>query len=189
MHDGLVEGDRICVSNLTCNRGTDGKLQLFTTKTSNVRVLTLGKSDRSLEKVIKSVNIDLISTTVENVFEEEYSCFGLLNKVLSKGSDVCNFFIITPQQQIVSIEVVDRGFIQVQDFPKEGNYIYLDNLQFCGCIHVDHRDLTIMAHDIPTTVNQENLRHSFGYIQTKFSNRSLFKLATQNTNEETRTLK
>jgi hypothetical protein len=109
------------------------------------------------------------------VFEEEYSCYGVVNKVLVKGNEVCNFFIFTSTLQIISVEVVDRGFILFEDFPKEGNFIFLDNLQYHSCIHVDHKDLSIAVHDIPTASNLDNV---FPYLQTKFSNRSVFKLTS-----------
>lgn len=105
---------------------------------------------------------------------------------MSRNNEVCNFFVFTAKQQLVSVEVVDRGFILQDDFPKEGNFIFLDNLQFVRSVHVDHRDLSISAHDVPTMVDSD---HKFAYTQTKFSNRSVFKLSTQNSSEETKTLK
>ena len=105
---------------------------------------------------------------------------------MSKNNEVCNFFVFTAKLQLISVEVVDKGFILLEDFPKEGNFIFLDNLQFVRCVHVDHRDLSISAHDVPTAVNSDEI---FSYTQTKFSNRSIFKLTTHNSNEETRLLK
>lgn len=81
---------------------------------------------------------------------------------------------------------MDKGFIILEDFPKEGNFILLDNLQYQHCMHVDHRDLSITLLDVPTTPGSID---SFAYQQMRFSNSSTFKLATLTSSNETKTLK
>lgn len=101
---------------------------------------------------MKSKNISQIYSNEINVFDEEFSCNGLVGKVISKDKDVINIFLITSEKQLICVEVVDRGFIQQEDFPIAGKIAYFDNLIFTGCIHVNHNDLSISSFDVPTLV-------------------------------------
>ena len=50
---------------------------------------------------------------------------------------------MTAGKQLVCVEVVDKGFIELQDFPKEGSFILLDNIGYLHCVQVSHQDLSI----------------------------------------------
>lgn len=50
---------------------------------------------------------------------------------------------------------MDKGFILSDDFPKEGNFIFLDNLLYSKCVQVDHTDLSITVYDVPTISSTE----------------------------------
>jgi len=46
---------------------------------------------------MKSKNISQIYSNEINVFDEEFSCNGLVGKVISKDKDVINIFLITSE--------------------------------------------------------------------------------------------
>ena len=75
----------------------------------------------------------LISETP--VEQTDFELYGYVLKVITQKSitnpnelEVWKLLVLTHEQDICCIEIADRGFILKSAFPKEGSYIFLDNL-------------------------------------------------------------
>lgn len=55
--------------------------------------------------------------------------------------DIFKFIAITADQNLLCVEVIDRGFILQAEFPKEGTYLRLKSLQFQNCTLIDQSNL------------------------------------------------
>ena len=97
------------------------------------------------------------------------------------------FLVLTSEQDIACIEVAERGFIFKAAFPKEGSYIFLDNLQFICCTKIYHKDLSFENFDEMISVAEENEVKDFMIYDTfRLSTLSDYKLTTALSNEHTK---
>lgn len=48
---------------------------------------------------------------------------------------------MTADQNLLCVEIMDRGFIIQAEFPKEGSYLRLKSLQFLNCTLIDQSNL------------------------------------------------
>lgn len=89
------------------------------------------------------------ASLVEGGGDEEYSVSGYLLKILTKKmnkggqeQEVWKFFLMTAENEIVCVDVLDRGFIYQRCFPKENSYIFLDNVGMDSFTVINHTDLS-----------------------------------------------
>ena len=48
--------------------------------------------------------------------------------------------VLTAEQEIICVDIVDRGFILATTFPKENSYVFFDNLVYENTTMIDHRN-------------------------------------------------
>ncbi|CDW88389.1 breast cancer type 2 susceptibility protein [Stylonychia lemnae] len=116
------------------------------------------------------------------------------SNVQSDQGELWKFLILTHEQEILCIEIQDKSFILTQVFPKEGQYIFLDNLCYLQSIYLQKKNTSILTFQEPqTTLSTSSLlpqdNNSFYYDVLKMSVRSLYKMIPANHNESTQTLK
>ena len=95
--------------------------------------------------------------------------------------EVWKFIVLTSEQDLVCVEVAERGFILKSAFPREGAYIFLDNLQFVVCTKINHKDLSFENFEQMVTLDQSELEESKDFLMYdtfRLCTSSEYKMAT-----------
>ena len=132
---------------VTLGRGRINKstLQLNFKKGAMIKKISASFASKDLiednRSVMYSQSTRLSFQNNSKLIEEvDFQLYGYILKIITQKSlthtseiEIWKFIVLTSEQDLVCIEVADRGFILQAPFPKEKNFIFLDNLQFVNC--------------------------------------------------------
>lgn len=79
---------------------------------------------------------------------------------------------VTAMNEMVCIEIVDRGFVRNSVFPKVNSFVLFDNLSYAESVVVSHNDLSFQQFDRPPAAGSDHLLNSFVYHHLRFSLKS-----------------
>tara|TARA_B110000285_G_C14815349_1_gene463911 strand:- start:55 stop:435 length:381 start_codon:yes stop_codon:yes gene_type:complete len=68
---------------------------------------------------------------------------------------------LTHEQDVVVIDVMDRSFIDPVTFPKEGSYLYFENINFIHSIQLDQKDLSFEIFENPKHLTEKERHISY----------------------------
>ena len=81
---------------------------------------------------------------------------------------------------------MDRSFIDPATFPKEGSYLFFQNINFIHSIQLYQKDLSFEIFENPKLPTEKD--NHIIYDQYKLTTKSSFKLSSVNFNEHTQAL-
>lgn len=67
----------------------------------------------------------------------------------SGDEEVWKILILNQDQELVCVEVQERGFIPAKSFLKEGSYIHFENLTYSKSVLLKKRDTAIQVFNTP----------------------------------------
>ena len=124
-------------------------MKLLTTKKQD-RFIDLAKPHESFS--LRSMRC-LPAEVALNIHNAEFQVFGFVLKVVgcknlhySSESDVWKVILLTSEQELLCIEIVEKGFILAGCFPKENSYIFMDNLVYSETTRIIPKDLSFRTY-------------------------------------------
>ena len=124
----------------------------------------------------------------------EVDCY-LLKIIASKSKrnssqhDVQSFIALTSDQNLVCIQVIEKGLLLQAAFPKENTYIRVSNINFVNCTRISNKDLSFEIFDSAVTTLADEENNYFVYDNFKFTCNSQVKQSTPTSSDNMRTLK
>eukprot|EP00347_Sterkiella_histriomuscorum_P014076 403362253 len=213
----ISAGDRLRLSNLTpAMMSSDNMLNLNMIKSSKIihftqNVLKPKKQQDLIEQYKQLQEHSLSLSDFRAKFysvskDHDITVVGYLLKVISQKSqqnqygssaatqlneEIWKIMILTHEQEIVCIEIQEKGFIPTKVFPKEGSYLLFDNLTYQQTVLLKRKDASIQMFETPQdskTLIQDH-KNQFLYDVLKMSIKGSYRMVTANQSEETQTIK